>query len=241
TQGLLLCGIADCSGQAFAAVSLLGAGAGAASTLLLARNGVTSGQGAAINSGTIWGFWFGITAQAAIEMDDNASLATVMAGAAGFTGVGILLAHSARPTAGQVSMANSGGLWAGVVTALLLATSDSDDDQTFFAIEIGATGAGIVSLAILSRSISVSRGRMLLIDAGGILGGLLGATATYLVAGDNSGDAILVGSAAGVVGGLVLATHLTRDFDAPGTGPQAMLTPTLMGRDGAGMALVGRF
>ncbi|MCP3136067.1 hypothetical protein [Pyxidicoccus xibeiensis] len=241
TQGILLCAIADCGGQGFAAVSLLGAGAGAATTLLLARDGVTSGQGAVVNSGTVWGFWFGIASLLAFDLSDDDALAAVMAGGAGFTGVGILLAHYARPTPGQVSMANSGGLWAGVVTALLLLTSESDDERNFFALEMGATGVGIVSLAVLSRTVSVSRGRMLLIDAGGIIGGLLGATATYLAAGDNAGDPILVGTAAGVVSGLVLTTYLTRNFDAPRDAPQALLTPAVVGRDGAGMALVGTF
>lgn len=240
TQGILLCAIAECGNQGYAAVSLLGAGAGAAGTLLLARDGVTSGQAAVINSGTVWGFWFGIASQLALELEGDDELGVVMLGGAGFTGVGILLAATARPTAGQVSMANSGGLWAGVVTALLLATSDSDDTKTFFAVELGATAVGIVSLAALSTRVPVSRGRMLIIDAGGILGGLLGATATFVAAGDDAGESILVGSAAGVVGGLGLAAYLSRDFDVRDA-PQAVLTPALLGRDGAGLALLGRF
>jgi hypothetical protein len=240
TQGVLLCAIADCDGKGFAAVSLLGAGVGAAGTLLLARDGVTAGQAAVINSGTVWGFWFGIASQLALELEDDEELGAVMLGGAGFTGVGILLAATLRPTAGQVSMANSGGLWAGAVTALLLATSNNSDTQTLFAVELGVTAAGIVTLAALSNTFTVSRGRMLLIDGGGILGGLLGATATYLSAGEDAGDAILVGSAAGVVGGLALTTYLTRDFDSRDA-PQAVLAPTLLGRDGLGLALGGRF
>ncbi len=240
-QGILLCAIADCNGQGFAAASLLGAGTGAAATLLLARDGVTAGQAAVINSGTVWGFWFGIASQLALDLDGDDEFAVVMLGGAGFTGVGILLANTVRPTAGQVSMANSGGLWSGVVTALLLATSESDETKTFFALELGATAAGIATLAMLSDSYTVSRGRMLLIDAGGILGGLLGATATFVAAGDDAGDAILVGSAVGVVSGLALTAYLTRDLDTRGAAPQAVLTPALLGRDGAGLALSGRF
>ena len=55
TQGALLCAIADCEGRAFLAVSLLGAAAGAATSWLVTDGvGVTSGQAAAINSGTTW-------------------------------------------------------------------------------------------------------------------------------------------------------------------------------------------
>lgn len=240
-QGVLLCAIADCGGQGYAAASVAGAGVGAAATLLLAReHGVTSGQAAAINSGTVWGFWFGIASMLALDLSGDDSLAAVMLGGAGFTGVGILLATTVKPTSGQVAMANSGGLWTGAVTALLLATSDSDDTKTFFAVELGATAVGITSLALLSSQVQVSRGRVLLIDAGGILGGLLGGAATYVAAGDDAGDAILLGSAAGVVAGLGLAAYLSRDFDVRGA-PQAVLTPTLLGHDGAGLALVGRF
>ncbi|QSQ20538.1 hypothetical protein JY651_35645 [Pyxidicoccus parkwayensis] len=241
TQGILLCAIAECGGQGYAAASLVGAGVGAAATLLLAKeDGVASGQAAAINSGTVWGFWFGVASMLALDLEGDDSLGAVMLGGAGFTGVGILLATTVRPTAGQVSMANSGGLWTGVVTALLLATSDSDDTKTFFAVELGATAVGITSLALVSTHVPVSRGRMLIIDAGGILGGLLGGAATFIAAGDDAGDAILVGAAAGVVSGLGLAAYLSRDFDSHDA-PQAVLTPTLLGRDGAGVAVLGRF
>lgn len=241
-QGILLCAIADCdSGQAFAGAALLGAGAGAGSALLLTREqGVTSGQAAAINSGTVWGFWFGLASLLALDLDGDEALGAAILGGAGFTGVGIALALTARPTAGQVSMANSGGLWTGVVTALMLATSDSGDTETFFAVEMGATAVGIIALAALSNTYTVSRGRMLIIDAGGIIGGLLGAATTYLAAGDDVGDGLAVGTAAGVVGGLALAAYLTRDFDAP-EAPRALLAPTLLGRDGMGLALLGTF
>jgi hypothetical protein len=99
---------------------------------------------------------------------------------------------------------------------------------------------GLISFALLSQSMPVSRGRVLLIDAGGILGGLLGAAAVALATDD--GDPILVGAGVGVLGGLGLATWLTSDFDAPArTGPQVTLAPTLMGREGAGLVLGGRF
>ncbi|NOJ79967.1 hypothetical protein HNV28_16735 [Myxococcus xanthus] len=239
-QGVLLCAIGDCSGQGYAAVSLLGAGAGAASSLLLTRGGVTDGQAAVINSGTVWGFWFGVATLLAFDLDGDHALGAAILGGAGFTGVGVLLAHLVNPTSGQVSLANSGGLWAGAVTALFLATSDNYDTKGFFAAELGATAAGILSMAILSKYVPVSRGRMLIIDAGGILGGLVGASAVYLTAGNDAGDAILVGSGVGVLGGLALTTYLTRDFDALDA-PQVTLAPLTTPRGGTGVSMVGRF
>lgn len=243
TQGILLCAIADCRDQGYVAASMLGAGAGVTSALLLSQGGITSGQAAVINSGTVWGFWFGIASMLAFDLEGDDALGSVVIGGAGFTGVGVLLANLVQPTAGQVSMANSGGLWAGVVTALFLATSESDDTKSFFAAELAATSAGIIGFAMLSRSLPVSRGRMLLIDAGGIVGGLLGASTMYTFTGGDSGangDAILISAGVGALGGLALTAYLTRNFDAPRV-PQVMLTPTLMGREGAGMALAGQF
>lgn len=239
-QGVLLCAIGDCSGQGYAAVSLLGAGAGAASSLLLTRGGVTDGQAAVINSGTVWGFWFGIATLLAFDLDGDNAFGAAILGGAGFTGVGVLLAHLVSPTSGQVSLANSGGLWAGVVTALFVATSDSNDMKRFFAVELGATAAGILSMAILSKYVPVSRGRMLIIDAGGILGGLVGASAVYLTAGNDAGDSILVGSGIGVLGGLALTTYLTRNFDIADA-PQVTLAPLTTPRGGTGISMVGRF
>ncbi|NVJ27902.1 hypothetical protein HUW62_42530 [Myxococcus sp. AM011] len=243
TQGILLCAIAECRDQNYVAASMLGAGAGVTSALLLSQGGITSGQAAVINSGTVWGFWFGTASMQAFDLEGDDALGAVVVGGAGFTGVGVLLANLVNPTAGQVSMANSGGLWAGVVTALFLATSESDDTKSFFAAELAATSAGIIGLAVLSRSVPVSRGRMLLIDAGGIVGGLLGASTMYtFTGGDNgaNGDAILISAGVGALGGLALTAYLTRNFDAPRV-PQVMLTPTLMGKEGAGMALAGQF
>ncbi len=239
-QGVLLCAIGDCSGQGYAAVSLLGAGAGAASSLLLTRGGITDGQAAVINSGTVWGFWFGVASLLALDLNDNDALGAAVLGGAGFTGVGVLLAHFVSPTSGQVSLANSGGLWAGVVTALFLGTADSTDTRAFFGAELGATAAGILSMAILSKYVEVSRGRMLIIDAGGILGGLVGASAVYLTAGNDAGDAILIGSGIGVLGGLALTTYLTRNFDAPDA-PQVTLAPLTTPHGGKGLSLAGRF
>lgn len=239
-QGILLCVIADCSGRAFLGVALLGAGVGSTASLLLTPNGITPGQSAAINAGTSWGVWYGVTAFTLIDFDDgNADIGVTMFSMASLTGAGIAVAMLASPTAGQVSMTNSGGLWAGVVTALFLLTSDSEDNKAFFAIESGVTSVGLISFALLSESIPISRGRVLLIDAGGILGGLLGAAAVALLT--ENEDPILIGAGIGTLGGLGLSTWLTRDFDTPSTGPEVTLAPTLMGREGAGLVLAGRF
>jgi hypothetical protein len=239
-QGALLCGIADCQGRGFLGASLAGAAIGATTSLLLTTEGITPGQSAVINSGTSWGVWYGLSALGIFDIDDDGELATVMSSMASLTAAGIVLSRFADPTAGQVSMANSGGLWAGTVMALFLLTSDEGDTETFFAIESAVTAVGLTSFALLSKSLPVSRGRVLLIDAGGILGGLLGAATVALF--DGKEDALLIGAGVGALGGLGFATWLTRDFDAPARAePQVTLAPTVLGRGGAGLVLGGRF
>lgn len=243
TQGILLCEISNCQdGRAYVAVSLLGGGAGAAISLLATRSGLTQGQAAAINSGTVWGFGYGLASIGSFDLDGDSSTGAVMAGALGFTGLGILVAEFARPTAGQVSLANSGGLWAGVVAGLLLGTQSHGDTRAFFGIEQGVVGAGLITFALVSRHLDISRGRVLLIDAGGILGGLMGLSALFLVLDDDHGDALLVGTAVGVLAGLGTATFLTRDFDAPDNTPAVSVVPAAMGRHGGmGLAVLGQF
>lgn len=242
TQGALLCGIIDCDGRGYLAASLIGAGVGAAVSLYgTQETGVTSGQSAAINSGTTWGVWYGLAAVQVFEIEDEDALATVMGSTLSLTGAGIAVALLTNPTAGQVSLANSGGLWSGVITALILAAVGGDDLSDFFAVESVVTGVGITSFAVLSQSLPVSRGRMLLIDSGGILGGLLGA-ATVALLGADDGEPIAVGAAVGAVGGLALTAYITRDFDGPSTpAPEVAVAPTVMGRGGVGLALGGRF
>ncbi|MFP2899949.1 hypothetical protein, partial [Corallococcus sp. 4LFB] len=243
TQGILLCAISHCQDtRAYVAVSLLGGGAGAALSLLTTQSGLTQGQAAAINSGTVWGFGYGLASIGSLDLDGDASTGAVMAGALGFTGLGILVAELARPTAGQVSLANSGGLWSGVVAALIMGTQDDNDARAFFGIEQGVVGAGLLTFALVSRSLDISRGRVLLIDAGGLLGGLMGLSALFLAFNDGHGDVLLVGTAVGVVAGLGTATFLTRDFDGPDDAPAVSVIPATLGRHGGlGLAVLGQF
>ncbi|NOK14902.1 hypothetical protein HNS30_38415, partial [Corallococcus exercitus] len=74
TQGILLCAISNCQDtRAYVAVSLLGGGAGAALSLLTTRSGLTQGQAAAINSGTVWGFGYGLASIGSFDLDGDAS------------------------------------------------------------------------------------------------------------------------------------------------------------------------
>ncbi|HZI14387.1 MAG TPA: hypothetical protein VE153_28735 [Myxococcus sp.] len=242
TQGILLCAIAECKDQGYSTASLLGAGLGVAVSIVGTLDGITPGKSAAINAGTVWGFWFGLASIVALDTEGDDALATVMLSGAGFTGLGLLVALAGEPTAGQVAMANSGGLWTGIVTALFLATLDEGDERSFFGAEMAATGGGLLAFSLLSRVVPVTRGRMLLIDAGGIIGGLAGAALVFSFTGNDldDGDIIYLGAGMGTLGGLALTTYLTRNFDYRNM-PEVTLAPTSTKHGGMGLAMMGRF
>lgn len=243
TQGLLLCAAADCDGsQTVAGAALAGAGVGAGVSLLASRAGVRPGQALAVNSGSAWGLYYGAMGSELFDtQSDNDPMTAAVSGLA-FTGAGALVGYLARPTAGQVSMVNSGGLWATVVASLLLETDDSLDASQSAGLRMAATTGGLVGLGVLARSEPQSRSRMLFIDAGGVLGGLLGA-ATVLLLDQDAGDALLVGASVGIGAGLGTAAVLTREVDVPELPEEAggLSAAPFVGRGGGGLAVGGRF
>lgn len=238
-QGLLVCGLLRCDVAPHLGVSLLGAGTGAVGSWLLSHQGLTPGQAQVINAGSLWGTWYGTLGAMLLALPTDKGIGLVMGSALGMTGVGVLFAHYGRPLSGQVSMANSGGLWAGLLTAVFLgALSPTRSSEPFLLAELLATGAGLTSLGILSVFHPVSRGRMLLIDLGGLVGGLVGFFAPFFF-GANQLQPVLLSAGVGMAVGLTGATLLTRGVDAP-QAPAVTLAPTAL-PGGAGLALAGRF
>jgi hypothetical protein len=215
-QGFLLCAAASCQPPSFASAMLLGAGAGFGVSVLGTWGGITGGPATAINSGTLWGvvegFWIlGLQAEGSPGAVPGVLAATTLAG----TGLGVAAALLLHPAGGQVALANSGGIWTSLLAFLVVWPWASDfAPQTLPAIELLAMNAGIAGLAFLSTRVEISRGRMLLIDAAGLLGLVLGYTA-YQVAGLAPSLTYLGPMmAAGAVAGLAAGAALTYRMDA---------------------------
>jgi hypothetical protein len=238
-QGFLVCGLLRCDAMPHLGVSLLGAGTGALGSWLLSRPGLTPGQAQVINAGSFWGTWFGTLGAMLLALPTDRGIGLMMGSSLGMTGVGLLFAHYGRPLSGQVSMANSGGLWAGILTAAFLgALSPNRSSELFLFAELLATSAGLTSMGLLSVFHPVSRGRMLLIDMGGLVGGLLGFFTPFIL-GANQLQPVLLSTGVGMAVGLAGATLLTRGVDAP-EAPAVTLAPTAL-PGGAGLSLAGRF
>lgn len=234
--GIELCVVIDCDdGGPYVGLALLGATAGAVTSLKLVEN-VTSGQRALLNSGTAWGTFNAIMAIAASDPPDDRSVGlTLLAGQSVGIAAGALL-WGYRPTAGQVALASSGGQWGAVLATLtLLAASPTVRDRELAMAALGGADAGIGMGAYLARLFpEVSRAQTLVIDAGGIVGGVGGAGIGVLLSGNTGDRATAALAALGAAGGLAATAYFTRGwYDSDeGSGPRAVLMPAEQGRGG---------
>lgn len=237
--GLMLCGAFGCTTDATTLDFLLFGTVGGTLAFLLTPDGISTGPALAINSGFFWGLANGgllLGSQRAFsQLVIVATLGTFdIAG----TAAGILVAREWRPTAGQVSMANSGAFWAAVVGAGVgLGLYGRAIPSQALLTELVVTDAGLVGLGLLSTVVQVSRGRMLLIDVGGLLGTLFGAALSIVIKQGVDLSALGWCGAGGALAGLGLATWWTRDQVVPNA-PAVTLAPMVGGgRAGAMLAM----
>ena len=237
--GIELCVAFECdSPEAYFGLALVGAGTGAVASLKAIEN-ITSGQRALLNSGTAWGAFNAIMGIIAADPRDEKTIGlALLAGQSAGLAAGALL-FASRPTAGQVALANSGGQWGAVLVALTLAAASPTVDSTELSLAVLAgADAGIGFGAYLAKLWpDVSRAQTLVIDAGGIVGGVGGGGIGTLISGDSGDRTTAALAALGAAGGLAAAAYFTRgwysDSDSDdGAGPRAVLTPAEHGRGG---------
>jgi hypothetical protein len=235
-----VCAIVECDGaRPIAAALTLGAGAGFGLAYLFSMNGIESAHALLLDTATVWGFWNAAALTLTLDRDwDGPELAGIfLAG----QGLGLLAGELAwrlaKPSAGEVSLASSVGFWTGVVTLWVngLLADDFDTDVIWGTIW-AASDVGFVGGALLGRKLQVSRGRALLIDVGGLVGALAGMGIGALT---DDADGFFGLSLAGTIGGLVVATWATRNWDSKKAPPiSPVLTPT---QGGALLGIGGRF
>jgi hypothetical protein len=216
--GTELCFMLDCEDPRAAVLALgAGGGLGLAISLMSTSDGITPGHALLLNSGTTWGFANGLLASYALEINDTNAAGLYAATQLGGLGLGALIWDVAEPTAGEVSMANSGGLWVGFLTFMAHVASEfeADDEAIAWSVLLGAD-LGIVGGALLSQRYPMSRGRTFVIDSGGILGFFIG-IGTYVLADSDveSPTGLSMMGMLGTVTGLGTATYLTRNWDKP--------------------------
>ena len=215
--GAEVCILAECNDAAGAiGLVLLGGVAGALGSVGATSGGIEPGRRGAIDSGVTWGAFNGAMALVIAEPDEPASIGGVMLGAQ-LTGllVGDLVWRAARPTEGQVALSNTFAIWSGVGAALGLVALEVDPTADAIGTTLlAAVDAGLIAGSLVATRAPMSRGRTLLIDSGGIVGGLVGGGSAVLIEGDDTRPEVAAGAAlAGLAVGLAAAAYLSRAWD----------------------------
>lgn len=251
--GLELCVMAECrDAQPFVGSMMLGAGLGFGASYLMAQDGVSPGLARALTNGVLWGMVHGIELYSSTELSDHdhdlvALTATMALGQISGMALAGGMHQAWHPTAGQVSLTSSGGIWANVLTLQMLGVIQPDTMDDNLGWLLMATGdAGLLAGGLLARNEPMSTSRVLMIDAGGVLGTLTGLGIGVLATSSrfNEEDARVMFSLGliGTMGGLVSSYVLTKSWqedahDGGGTTtPQLSLAPT---RDGATLSMFG--
>lgn len=223
--GLAIAGPQDDTGDTRGAAilaALVGGGVGAGAAWYALRNRtLTEGQGQAVISAGSWGaYLIALFGDAVTGVDTTTTnegfKATAIGGALGLAG-GAVYAATQEPTAGDVALINSFGLY-GTTAGLMLGVGMSPPETEAYSINgfLGASG-GLVLGHYLAGRAEVSRARMLRVD----LGALAGVAATWAVfyplvaddGTDNDEQAAGFLSIGSMAAGAYIGWRLTRGMD----------------------------
>lgn len=227
------CQLFECDGDRERAAALMtGGAAGLALSLYFTRGGVTAGQAQLVGSSMSWGTWNSLALNDGFA-DDGAEGGVAVAAQLGGLGLGLGLIRVWKPTSGDVALTNTGGVWTTILAALGYGIADEEPSLRALVI---AGDIGLLVGAAISRSVKMSRGRTLLIDAGGVIGFLGGGLVVVAAEPDSDSGAftpLFIGTAAG----LAAAAALTRDWDLPKLPDNLAVGITPMGERGYGLAV----
>jgi hypothetical protein len=218
-----VCVIASCrTDRETAAVYTISVGGSLALSLAASHRGVEQGEAQLYNSAQTWGSWNGLAINNEFASSSSQAGTALAAQGAGLL-AGIGLWQTWRPTQGDVALTNSFFLWSTVLT--LWGHVAADTEPTLRTVVL-AGDIGILLGAVASTKVKMSRGRTLLIDAGGVLGILAGGLIAVGTGGDQAaGVALLIGTGAG----LGIAYAATNDWDTQQTqltvAPSQIVTP----------------
>lgn len=183
-------------------------------TLDITRTSAMSdGQASLVNLGGVWGVWQGAGAMIAADAPGKVGVAASMAG--GLLGLGLTrsIVADRKVTSGDASLITASGVWGTWLTLCAVLAADVDDSDAVVTAALVGGDVALLAGAAAARSANMSRGRVRLITAGGMVGALYGWGATVL--GDIESDRGGWGAiGTGTVVGLLAGTYLTRGMDA---------------------------
>ena len=153
-------------------------------------------------------------------MEDPSTKAFAIS-AAGLTlaglGAGVALYPSLKLSPGQISMLSSGLGFGGLTGMLLLVAASSDDlpsRQTIASTLLVSVNGGALTAYLLRDMVDIDRSRVIWMDFGGAVGGVLGVGLGFMIGGEDANSTLVSLSAlAGIYGGIVAAYKITAKHD----------------------------
>ena len=198
--------------NAFGLALLGGPVAGLAYSLKATRaTSLSDGQAALVNLGGVWGIWQGTGAAIVADASEKVGVGASMAG--GLIGLGLSRAVVAgQPiSSGDASLITAAGAWGTWLTLCGVLAADVDSSDAILVSAMLGGDAALLAAAGAGPA-GISRARVRLINAGGMVGALYGWGATVLGEIDSKRGrwgAVGIGTAAGLAAG----AYLTRDMD----------------------------
>ncbi len=235
--------------RAYLGLAVAGGAGGLTLAILPTRHApMPEGRAQTIESAASWGSLNGGLVAALADAGGRDVVGATLGTGVAALGTAVLLTGDRSPSSGDVALTNSGGIWGLVTGGLTLAILEDASDNTAQGVLLAGADAGLIAMALVARQVDLSRGRSLLIDAGGLLGTLAGASIPAFANPEN-GPAIGASGLAGMALGLGLATYLTRGWDedrddaAAARAGGAMAVPVLARLEGGGFSagVAGRF
>jgi hypothetical protein len=221
---------------------LLGLGAGLGLSLAATSNfQLTVGEAYTIITGLDYGSFNGALWAGGFDLDSKGVVGATVATSIAATSIGVLVANTKSPSAGDIEVVRSGLLWGtigGFLTVATIGPSLTNDISAQSVLKLTALSmdAGFVAGVAFANYYDLSKNRVLMIDAGALTGGLAGGGIAWLLAGTGSDGQVIAGAAlGGMLLGIGVAAYATRDLDAQNVGIAAAPTvPALLSRDAAG-------
>jgi hypothetical protein len=211
------------------------------------KYGLNPGQASLFNSSLTWGVLNGVGLSLTADFDVTGTMWSTLASGWSGQAIGILLARNVDRTPGQLGLMNTTSIWSAAESLLILRVLNVEKVATYSWITTAVADVGLVAGILLSNNVLISRERALLLDLGGLLGGLAGPAVLFLFFGPedyfNDWKPWYFGAVAvGIPAGIISAWFLTRSIDSPDAsavapppprqslaGPPPLLTFPLLG------------